>query len=166
MRLASAAALALVSMAAGQVPAPAVPRATIPLRTSAVTVDGDLSEWAGAPTIALDREDQVWSQRRDPAAKWLGPADLEARFWLAYDPSRLWIGARIRDDGLVAGKVGAEWQLGDAIELFLDLDDSPATGTDVELMTPQAGRELYKMSSNGCEHHARASAHPSLELWS
>ncbi|MBI5852993.1 MAG: sigma 54-interacting transcriptional regulator [Planctomycetes bacterium] len=101
-------------------------------RLAPIQVDGDLGEWPGPPTIALDREDQVWSQRRDPAMRWLGAADLEGKFWLAYDSGRLWIAGRIRDDGLVPGKVGAEWHQGDAIEVFLDLSDQPPSGEPAE----------------------------------
>ncbi|MFO1053021.1 MAG: sigma 54-interacting transcriptional regulator [Planctomycetota bacterium] len=100
----------------------------IPYRAEAIHLDGDLGEWPTTPSIDLDRADQVWSQKRDPspAMRWGGAKDLEAHFWLAYDASRLWIAGRVRDDGLVAGKVGAEWHQGDAIELFFDLGDATA----------------------------------------
>ncbi|MGE3878112.1 MAG: sigma 54-interacting transcriptional regulator [Planctomycetota bacterium] len=101
------------------------PLARIPFRAVPVQVDGELEEWPGPPTIALQHATQVWSERRDPTMRWLGPEDLEAQFWIAYDASHLWIAGRVRDDGLVAGKVGAEWHQGDAIEIFLDLGEAP-----------------------------------------
>ena len=122
--LALAAGLACGGFAAAQTEPGATPRATIAFRATPVTVDGTLDEWDQPPTVRLDRADQVWSQRRDPAMRWLGPDDLEAKFWLAYDATRLWIAGRVRDDGLVAGRVGAEWHQGDAIELFFDLGDA------------------------------------------
>jgi HAMP domain-containing protein len=127
-------AIALGSVVQAQTEAPAAAiSASIPELASAVTVDGELSDWPGMPTIVLDRVEQVWSQRRDPAMVWNGADDLEARFWLGYDAGRLWIAGRVRDDGLVPGKVGAEWHQGDAIELFLDLtEQAPAAGSPAE----------------------------------
>ncbi|MDA0935094.1 MAG: sigma 54-interacting transcriptional regulator [Planctomycetota bacterium] len=110
---------------------PTPPRVGIPFRSAPVEADGNLVEWEGRrPDAVLDRVEQVWSQSQDPKMRWLGPDDLSAEFWFAYDAAHFYVAGRVRDDSLVPGRVGAEWHNGDAIELFFDLGDrtAPAAG--------------------------------------
>jgi len=87
----------------------------------AITVDGDLQEFAGAPPIVIDGSNprRVITRRRE---KWEGPKDLSAEVKLMYDKKYLYIAAKVTDDTLRNEGKAYEVSDGDCLEVFLCSD--------------------------------------------
>jgi DNA-binding NtrC family response regulator/HAMP domain-containing protein len=112
-------------------PEPGVARAAW-LEASALTLDGDCSEWRGEgpPDVAIDRADQLVAlEGRAPGALWSGPQDASLSLWIAWNEVDLVLGGEVRDD--VTDTDPLEWFRGDSLELFLSVGDaSPSWGPD------------------------------------
>ena len=59
------------------------------------TIDGDLSDWTGEPSIVMDKKDYVVMG----AAEWSGPSMLSAKIWITYDATNLYVAADINSKG-------------------------------------------------------------------
>lgn len=91
-----------------------IPKALVPL-----SIDGDLSDWAGsgpnpflAPYVTLNRP------------RWKGENDLGAQFYFAWDDTNFYVAAVITDDVHVQLPTTRGYQLykGDDVELWFDTD--------------------------------------------
>ena len=93
-----------------------IPRALLP-----PAIDGDLSDWASAPTGPFPAPHNTHSAKN---VKYGGPQDLSALFYFAWDDTNLYIAANITDDTHVqfAGTRGYNLFKGDDIEIWLDTD--------------------------------------------
>jgi predicted glycoside hydrolase/deacetylase ChbG (UPF0249 family) len=87
----------------------------------AVTLDGDLKEFADAPAIVIDGSNprRVISRGR---SKWEGSTDLSAQVKLMYDEKYLYIAANVTDDTLKNERKPYEVSNGDCLEVFLCSD--------------------------------------------
>ncbi|MEZ5964769.1 MAG: sigma 54-interacting transcriptional regulator [Planctomycetota bacterium] len=126
--MARIAGLATAALLTGFVPAQAVYR--VPLLPEPINLDGrlDPAEWQSSLGFPLERREQVWMEETRGA--WGGPGDLSANIRVAYDGAHLYLGGEVRDNSFVAQPQSARWEMGDAIEVFLNLDltdDLPST---------------------------------------
>jgi hypothetical protein len=91
--------------------------ASHPPRT--ITVDGDLSDWAGVPEIAISSKNLVQGEFKDDA-------DGSARAQIAYDDRFLYVAVRVRDNVVVSNiapdDIKAHWRT-DSVEI--DVDPTP-----------------------------------------
>ncbi|HEY0071264.1 MAG TPA: protein kinase, partial [Chloroflexia bacterium] len=96
-----------------------VPRALEP-----PTIDGDISDWAGAEQWAVPAADITYINEKVRDLKWEGPDDLSATFHFAWDDSNFYIGAVVTDDVHVQTGTTRGYNLynGDDIEMWFDLD--------------------------------------------
>ena len=92
----------------------------VPFLSQAPVVDGSLEEWTWEPQVRLSRPEQVWNSAE--RGGWGGADDLSGEFYLAYDRNHLYVAGRVRDNSRVVLEQDQQWHLGDAVELFLDLD--------------------------------------------
>jgi hypothetical protein len=98
------------------------PRATITAaRRAAVSVDGDLGEWAGATFTALPE----W-RGTEP----LGPGDLQAELAAAWSPAGLWLAVRVRDDVHDNPHPAPDAWQGDGVQVAFDVGQSGGVGYD------------------------------------
>jgi uncharacterized repeat protein (TIGR02543 family) len=92
-------------------------RATTVIRTapSAMTIDGDLSEWGYANPITVNTTAQVKS-----ASGWGGAADASVVAQTLYDSQNLYVAFTVRDNVKLAnGNTGSAIVNGDGVELYL-----------------------------------------------
>jgi len=96
------------------------PAAIVPA-PGAVTVDGDLQEFADAPPVVIDGSNprRVITSR---GGAWDGPKDLSAKVQLMYDADYLYIAANVTDDTLRNTREPYEASAGDCLEVFLCSD--------------------------------------------
>jgi len=80
-------------------------------------VDGDLTEWQGAPYLALLGGGR-WHAAAN-GAKYGGTSDLAARIYAAWDPGNLYLAVEAYDDVLVTGPDGKPWA-GDCLVIGCD----------------------------------------------
>jgi len=85
-----------------------------PLRTEAVKIDGDLSDWPDLP-ITCERPAQILLAKNT----WTGPLDSSFSFAVARDDAFLYLAARVIDDNLVVEHNSDPW-FQDGIEVRLD----------------------------------------------
>jgi len=97
-------------------------------RTVPVTIDGDLSEWAGVKGFALDQEKFFFVGQGMSSAKWHGPQDLSAVFKAQWDSNYLYLAIAVTDDvvtephgSLASGTETGSWD-DDGVEIMLDND--------------------------------------------
>src|SRR5678815_1116246 len=95
--------LALFAVAAANSAPGQGPPAELAIGMGRVQVDGDLTEWAGAARIAIDKRTQLI----DPKATWDGPADCSAELMARFDSTHFYLAGRIEDDHEV-GDVSAD----------------------------------------------------------
>ena len=89
-------------------------------------IDGSLDDWnlslLAHEQLAIRSERQVNRYPRLPlGSRWQGPDDLSATLFVAYDARSLYIAGRVKDD-VPLHRNNITWWLGDAIEIFLDVD--------------------------------------------
>lgn len=84
-----------------------------------ITVDGDVSDWAGAPEIAISSKNIVQGEFKDDA-------DGSARAQIAYDERFLYVAVRVKDNAVVSNiapdDIKAHWRT-DSVEI--DVDPTP-----------------------------------------
>lgn len=73
----------------------ALPTLVIPRVSTALQIDGDLSDLQSFARGEISPEDLWWRRKPD------GPADSSATFFLAYDSANLYAGIEVRDDVVV-----------------------------------------------------------------
>ena len=90
-------------------------------------IDGDLSDWTGAPTLVMDKKEHVVMG----AAEWAGPSLLSAKVWITYDATNLYVAADISSKGpQFNAQDGRNIYNGDSLELYIGTDNSnPARTT-------------------------------------
>lgn len=93
-----------------------------------VMVDGNLGEWAGYSTVAID-------QLTLGAEQWGGPADLSGNVAFTWDDTYLYMAIDRRDEVHIQENTGETLFRGDVVELWLDMDvggdyDSAAVNED------------------------------------
>ena len=92
-------------------------RATTVIRTapSAMTIDGDLSEWGYANTMTVNTSSQVKS-----ASGWGGAADSSVTAQTLYDSQNLYLAFAVKDNTKLANSnTGSAIVNGDGVELYL-----------------------------------------------
>ncbi len=78
------------------------------------TLDGDLADWAGVPSLSLNADRAIRVQGLAPV-----PLDASATLQAAWDDANLYFAVRVYDDHVVVDSPDAPW-LDDAVELALD----------------------------------------------
>jgi len=99
-----------------------------PLRARAITIDGDLSDWADVKGFTMDQEKFFFVGQGMSSAKWKGPTDLSATFKVQWDADYLYVAVEVVDDhvtephgSLVPGTETGSWD-DDSVEIMLDND--------------------------------------------
>jgi hypothetical protein len=64
-------------------------------RVRAISIDGDLSDWADVKGFTMDQEKFFFVGQGMSSAKWKGPADLSATFKLQWDEQYLYIAVEV-----------------------------------------------------------------------
>src|SRR5262245_7882208 len=95
----------------------------------APTIDGNLAEWSGSPSLRIERPEQV----ADGVGGWSGPADASLELRFAYDPNYLYLAGTVRDDVHVAASLKTGAPGIDAIEVVLG-----AAGDEGDAALPRA----------------------------
>jgi hypothetical protein len=97
-------------------------------RRSPIKVDGDLSDWAGVKGFTMAQEKFFFVGQGMSSAKWKGPQDLSATFWILWDKEYLYVAVEVTDDvvnephgALVKGLETGSWD-DDSVEIMLDND--------------------------------------------
>jgi uncharacterized repeat protein (TIGR02543 family) len=93
-------------------------RATTVIRTAptAMTIDGDLSEWGYANTMVANTS----SQLKTGSSAWGGAADSSFSAQVLYDTNNLYLAVRVKDNVKLAnGNTGSAIVNGDGVELYL-----------------------------------------------
>ncbi len=94
-----------------------------------ITIDGNLKEWARAPSIILDEKKQV----AIGANVWEGPADCSGKFQFMWDVDNYYIAATITDEvPLMNDKLGGDIWAGDGIEFYVGTEGLPETAAYTE----------------------------------
>ncbi|MCP4424167.1 MAG: hypothetical protein GY803_06725, partial [Chloroflexi bacterium] len=88
------------------------------------TIDGDLSEWAGAATV--ESAFRVYNH-----SSWDGTDDVTAVWSLAWDADNLYFAARVTDDAHVQTQTGNQIFRGDSVDMQLDMDRNGDYGATV-----------------------------------
>ncbi len=94
-------------------------------RLAPVTIDGDLSEWEGQESLAINRAEQVatWGWRQATRkGKWNGTKDLSANVFIGWGDGRLYFALDVSDDVLKGPfKDTEKLNEGECVELFIDI---------------------------------------------
>ncbi|HEX8229087.1 MAG TPA: protein kinase [Chloroflexia bacterium] len=96
----------------------------VPRSLQPITIDGDVSDWAGAEQWAVPAADITYINEKVRDLRWEGPNDLSATFNFAWDDANFYIGAVVTDDVHVQTANTRSYSLynGDDIEIWFDLD--------------------------------------------
>ena len=97
-------------------------------RTRPIKIDGDLSEWTGVKGFKMAQEKFFFVGQGMSSAKWKGPQDLSATFWVQWDEQYIYIAVEVTDDkvtephgSLAKGLETGSWD-DDGVELMFDND--------------------------------------------
>jgi len=104
-----------------------------------VTLDADLSEWAGLPLMDLSEVKYVASDSDQYPATWGGPQDLSAKFWLGWDETGLYVAAQVTDDLHVPSTSYGRYWDADSIALGFD----PKNNASLVEQSEDDDREYY-----------------------
>lgn len=95
-------------------------------RTHPITIDGDLSDWAGVPGFTMAEPKFFFVGQGMSAANWEGAKDLSATFRVVWDTQYLYVAVEVTDDhvtephgSLVKGNETGSWD-DDGVEVMLD----------------------------------------------
>lgn len=80
-----------------------------------ILVDGNLGEWGGYPTVAIN-------QLTLGTEQWGGPADLSGNVAFTWDDTNLYMAIDRRDEVHIQENTGEMLFRGDGVELWLDMD--------------------------------------------
>ena len=101
-----------------------------PKRTTAIVIDGDLSDWAGVKGFTMDEKKFFFVGQGMSSAKWKGPKDLSSTFMVQWDERFIYVAVHVIDDrvtephgSLVQGMDTGSWD-DDGVELMFDNDGS------------------------------------------
>jgi len=115
------------------------------LLKQAPEMDGELTEWAGAPALELRRATDMHNLTTDP---YDGPGDLSAKVRIAYDRANFYFAAQVRDSAFCQLSSGGGIYGGDSIQLAFDTLATRSTAYDQDdyefglALTPQ-GTQLF-----------------------
>ncbi|HEX8222080.1 MAG TPA: protein kinase, partial [Chloroflexia bacterium] len=101
------------------------PDIRVPMSLQPPTIDGDLSDWAGAEPWAAPAFDSItYINDKVRDLKWGGPDDLSATFNFAWDDTNFYVATVVTDDVHMqtANTRGYNLYFGDDIEIWFDLD--------------------------------------------
>jgi hypothetical protein len=97
-------------------------------RRRPIKIDGDLSEWTQVKGFTMDQEKFFFVGQGMSSAKWKGPQDLSATFWVQWDEQYIYVAVEVTDDkvtephgSLVKGLETGSWD-DDGVELMFDND--------------------------------------------
>ena len=97
-------------------------------RTRPIKIDGDLSEWTGVKGFEMAQEKFFFIGQGMSSARWKGPQDLSATFWVQWDEQYIYIAVEVTDDkvtephgSLAKGLETGSWD-DDGVELMFDND--------------------------------------------
>jgi len=97
-------------------------------RTRPIKIDGDLSEWTGVKGFEMAQEKFFFIGQGMSSARWKGPQDLSATFWVQWDEQYIYIAVEVTDDkvtephgSLAKGPETGSWD-DDGVELMFDND--------------------------------------------
>ena len=78
-----------------------------------ITIDGDLSEWAGMERMGMGRAEQTAGKA------WHGPADLSASAFVQWDETHFYFACDVVDDVFVQNNAAPEMWRGDSVQFAL-----------------------------------------------
>lgn len=84
-------------------------------RSDAPTIDGDLADWPGEPTVSSAY--RVYAHN-----EWDGSDDLDASWFVSWDEARFYVAVQVTDDVHVQTQTGAFIYQGDSVELQVDIN--------------------------------------------
>ena len=136
----------------------AVNNITVERRPPSVFIDGRLFEWADFTPVILN------SPKLVRGAEWLGPNDLSAMFWLAWDDDALYFAAEIRDDDYLGCPEGkAAWEA-DALMISLRFPEMEGESQSCFLVLTETGGEPKGEGLRGSDGRFAVQPLPSLKL--
>jgi len=97
---------------------PVLPTLTAKRVATPPKIDGDLSEWTGAPTVEIKEPKEVVYGK----GAWKSADDLSAKAWIGWDENNFYFAIDVTDDHVVQPFETKKMVNGDHIELWLDLD--------------------------------------------
>jgi len=126
--------------------------ATTASRMRNMTVDGDLSEWAGVKPIQMRIEvlGNTWRERDYPFAD----------FYLGWDEDNIYVAARVKDATLANNYRGKQIWNGDAIEVFIDT--TPDKDPTMTAYTADAWQFVLSPTNADGKPDAAVSGNPTL----
>ncbi|MGL4610506.1 MAG: sugar-binding protein [Trueperaceae bacterium] len=80
-----------------------------------ITVDGDLADWTGEPTVSLDLS-MISKDQPDITDE----NDYSAQVYVSYDDENMYLGANVLDDATVFERGGDQLYQTDALEFWLN----------------------------------------------
>ncbi|HEX4486384.1 MAG TPA: sugar-binding protein [Terriglobales bacterium] len=99
-------------------------------RAAAITIDGDLSEWAAIKGFTMDQEKFFYVGQGMSSKTWGGPKDLSSTFKVLWDEQYIYVAVHVVDDkvnepfgALTSGMETGSWD-DDGVELMFDNDGS------------------------------------------
>lgn len=103
-------------------------------KTRSITIDGDLSEWAGITGFTMAEAKFLFVGQGMSAANWRGPKDLSATFRVVWDEQYIYVAVQVVDDhvtephgSLIKGNETGSWD-DDGVELMLDEEGCCTSG--------------------------------------
>lgn len=93
---------------------------------SQVTIDGELKEVSGLPSLSADRREQVLPA--DPGIDWKGPGDLSMRVWSGWTAAGLYLAVRVTDDVFAGDPPGANFWEKDSLQIAWDFGNRAEAG--------------------------------------
>ncbi len=112
------------------------PNAKIMDTAKPIVIDGDLSDYTGAPAIVLDQKSQVVAGK----LLWKGPETASAKIFITYDKDNIYIGANINSQNPQFNtQRDAEIYNGDCLELYFGADNSDPARVSYAITDYQIG---------------------------
>ena len=112
------------------------PNAKVMDTVKPIVIDGDLSDFTGAPAIVLEQKSQVVAGK----LLWKGPETASAKIFITYDKTNLYIGADIQSmNPQFNTQRDAEIYNGDCLELYFGTDNSNPERTSYAITDYQIG---------------------------
>jgi hypothetical protein len=90
----------------------------LPRGTTAVTIDGDLSEWDTSSPLVIQYKDNVVYGK----GGWFGNQDLSTKFYSMWDNEALYFAFDVTDDNVIQERTGTDIWEHDHIEFWIDAD--------------------------------------------
>lgn len=109
--------------------------------TSAIKIDGNLSDWKGRPSIKLGKEN-IFSD--DAETLWKGENDLSAEAYIGWDDNNFYFACYVKDDTYVNNQSGDRIWDGDCLQVGFDALNNAVKGDGYQQDDYEYGFALTK----------------------